>query len=72
MIKFKNVISDRREIVGILITTFGFLLLLGLFSYDPLDVKLYTNNTSSSNWIGLFEYQVMLLAQNSRNEKKSC
>ena len=54
MIKFKNVISDRREIVGILITTFGFLLLLGLFSYDPLDVKLYTNNTSSSNWIGLF------------------
>ena len=54
MVKFKNVISDRREIVGILITTFGFLLLLGLFSYDPLDVKLYTNNTSSSNWIGLF------------------
>ena len=54
MVKFKSVISDRREIIGILITTLGFLLLLGLLSYDPLDVKLYTNNTTSSNWIGLF------------------
>ena len=54
MINFKNVISDRREIIGILITTIGFLLLLGLLSYDPLDVKIYTNNTSSTNWIGLF------------------
>ena len=54
MVNFKNVISDRREIIGILITTIGFLLLLGLLSYDPLDVKIYTNNTSSTNWIGLF------------------
>ena len=30
------------------------MLLLGLLSYDPLDVKIYTNNTSSTNWIGLF------------------
>ena len=54
MVNFKNVISDRREIIGILITTIGFLLLLGLLSYDPLDVKIYTNNTTSTNWIGLF------------------
>ena len=54
MINFKNVISDRREIIGILITTLGFLLLLGLLSYDPLDVKIYTNKTTSTNWIGLF------------------
>ena len=40
MVNFKNVISDRREIIGILITTIGFLLLLGLLSYDPLDVKI--------------------------------
>ena len=44
MVNFKNVISDRREIIGILIATIGFLLLLGLLSYDPLDVKIYTND----------------------------
>tara|TARA_A100001015_G_scaffold109494_2_gene121525 strand:- start:2109 stop:4457 length:2349 start_codon:yes stop_codon:yes gene_type:complete len=47
-------IKGFREILGILIITFGFLILLGLISYNPSEIGLLTNTTSSHNWIGLF------------------
>ena len=47
-------IKGFREIIGILIITFGFLILLGLISYNPSEIGLLTNTTSSHNWIGLF------------------
>ena len=47
-------IKGFREIKGILVLTLGFLIFLGMLSYNPLEISYYTNNTSSFNWIGLF------------------
>lgn len=47
-------IKGFREIKGILILTLGFLIFLGMLSYNPLEISYFTNNTSSFNWIGLF------------------
>ena len=54
----KNMISGTRstwrEVVGILIATFGLLLLLGTLSYDPADIGFFRNQTLAYNWIGPF------------------
>ena len=51
--KISGTRSTWREVVGILIATFGLLLLLGTLSYDPADIGFFRNQTLAYNWIGL-------------------
>ncbi|MEI6892935.1 MAG: DNA translocase FtsK [Pontiella sp.] len=44
--------SGWREIAGILVGTLGLMLLLGVLSYDPADIRAFTNDPGSHNWIG--------------------
>lgn len=44
--------STWREVVGLLIATFGLLLLLGTLSYHPADISFFRNEPLSYNWIG--------------------
>jgi S-DNA-T family DNA segregation ATPase FtsK/SpoIIIE len=46
--------SGWREIAGILVGTVGLMLLLGVLSYDPADISVFTNDPGSHNWIGPF------------------
>ncbi|VGO14902.1 DNA translocase SpoIIIE [Pontiella desulfatans] len=46
--------SGWREIAGILVGTVGFMLLLGVLSYNPADIGLFRNEPGSHNWIGPF------------------
>lgn len=46
--------SGWREIAGILVGTLGLMLLLGVLSYDPSDIKLFSNQPDSHNWVGPF------------------
>ena len=52
--KISGTRSTWREVVGILIATFGLLLLLGTLSYDPADIRFFRNQTLAYNWIGPF------------------
>ncbi len=52
--KVDPVRSGWREIAGILVGTLGLMLLLGVLSYTPSDIGLFTNQPGSSNWIGPF------------------
>ncbi|HEY5621548.1 MAG TPA: DNA translocase FtsK [Pontiella sp.] len=44
--------SGWREIAGILVGTFGLMLLLGVLSYNPADISVFQNTPESHNWIG--------------------
>jgi S-DNA-T family DNA segregation ATPase FtsK/SpoIIIE len=44
--------STWREVAGLLIATFGLLLLLGTLSYHPADISFFRNTPLSYNWIG--------------------
>jgi S-DNA-T family DNA segregation ATPase FtsK/SpoIIIE len=46
--------SGWREIAGILVGTIGLMLLLGVLSYNPTDIGVFTNDPGSHNWIGPF------------------
>jgi S-DNA-T family DNA segregation ATPase FtsK/SpoIIIE len=46
--------SGWREIAGILVGTLGLMILLGVLSYNPADIGLFTNQPGSTNWIGPF------------------
>ena len=46
--------SAWREIAGILTGTLGLMLLLGVLSYNPADVAVFTNDPGSHNWVGPF------------------
>ncbi len=46
--------SGWREIAGILTATLGLMLLLGVLSYDPGDIGLFSNEPGSHNWVGPF------------------
>jgi S-DNA-T family DNA segregation ATPase FtsK/SpoIIIE len=46
--------SGWREIAGILVGTLGLMILLGVLSYNPADIGLFTNQPDSHNWIGPF------------------
>jgi len=46
--------SGWREIAGILMGTLGLMLLLGVLSYDPGDIGLFSNQPGSHNWVGPF------------------
>jgi len=44
--------SGQREITGIVLIMFGLMLLLGILSYDPMDIPSLNNQPESHNWIG--------------------
>jgi S-DNA-T family DNA segregation ATPase FtsK/SpoIIIE len=46
--------SGWREIAGILVGTLGLMLLLGVLSYNPADIRLFQSEPDSHNWIGPF------------------
>lgn len=46
--------TGSREILGILVFTLGFLFFLSGLSYNPFDLPIFTNQSESHNWIGLF------------------
>jgi S-DNA-T family DNA segregation ATPase FtsK/SpoIIIE len=50
--KISGTRSTWREVVGILIATFGLLLFLGTLSYDPSEIGFFRNQTLAYNWIG--------------------
>ncbi len=52
--KKESVRSGWREVAGILVGTLGLMLLLGVLSYNPADIGLFTNQPGSHNWIGPF------------------
>jgi len=52
--KEEPVRSGWREIAGILTGTLGLMLLLGILSYDPGDIGLFSNQPGSHNWVGPF------------------
>ena len=44
--------SGRREIAGILVGMIGLMLLLGILSYNPMDLYWFCNHPEANNWIG--------------------
>ena len=57
----ENVISYKREIIGILLVSFSVFISLSLFSFDPKDNCFFyfsTSNVVTQNWCGFLGAQV--------------